>query len=80
MSNIILTDIEGTITDIDFVKNTLFPYAYKHLPAFLREQQHEKKVQAIVAQLREQMHDANADIEKIISQCLFGYPCKAILD
>jgi enolase-phosphatase E1 len=31
----ILTDIEGTTSSIDFVKDVLFPYARKHLPAFV---------------------------------------------
>lgn len=32
----ILTDIEGTTSSIGFVKDVLFPYARKHLPAFIR--------------------------------------------
>ena len=32
----VLTDIEGTTSDISFVKNVLFPYAAEHLPAFVR--------------------------------------------
>ena len=37
MSNIthIITDIEGTTTDIQFVHQVLFPYARKHLPGFI---------------------------------------------
>lgn len=31
----ILTDIEGTTSSIDFVKDVLFPYARKRLPAFV---------------------------------------------
>jgi enolase-phosphatase E1 len=31
----IVTDIEGTTSSIDFVKDVLFPYARKHLPAFI---------------------------------------------
>lgn len=37
MVEVVLTDIEGTIADIDFVRNTLFPYARKHLPGFIRD-------------------------------------------
>ena len=33
----ILTDIEGTTSDIRFVKETLFPYAYQHLPSFVQQ-------------------------------------------
>ncbi|TCV93297.1 acireductone synthase [Luteibacter rhizovicinus] len=32
---VILTDIEGTTSSIDFVRDTLFPYARKRLPAFV---------------------------------------------
>ena len=35
MIRVILTDIEGTTSSISFVKDTLFPYARKRLPAFL---------------------------------------------
>ncbi|URL56951.1 acireductone synthase [Luteibacter flocculans] len=31
----ILTDIEGTTSSIDFVKDVLFPYARTHLPAYV---------------------------------------------
>jgi enolase-phosphatase E1 len=31
----ILTDIEGTTSSISFVKDVLFPYARRHLPAFI---------------------------------------------
>jgi len=31
----ILTDIEGTTSSLSFVKDVLFPYARKHMPAFV---------------------------------------------
>lgn len=34
---VILTDIEGTTSSISFVKNVLFPYSRKALPAFVAE-------------------------------------------
>lgn len=33
----VLTDIEGTTSSIDFVKDVLFPYARQHLPAFVAD-------------------------------------------
>jgi 2,3-diketo-5-methylthio-1-phosphopentane phosphatase len=33
----VILDIEGTTTLISFVKDTLFPYSVKHLPAYLAE-------------------------------------------
>ncbi|SEO91621.1 enolase-phosphatase E1 [Luteibacter sp. UNC138MFCol5.1] len=41
----ILTDIEGTTSSIDFVKDVLFPYARKHLPAFVETHAAEPEVQ-----------------------------------
>ncbi len=38
MIRAIVTDIEGTTSSIDFVHQTLFPYARQHLRRFLREQ------------------------------------------
>ena len=35
MIKAILTDIEGTTSSISFVKDTLFPYARTHMPAFI---------------------------------------------
>ncbi|MDR3385896.1 MAG: acireductone synthase [Rudaea sp.] len=35
MIRAIVTDIEGTASSIDFVKEILFPYARRHLPAFV---------------------------------------------
>jgi enolase-phosphatase E1 len=41
----IVTDIEGTTSSIDFVHDTLFPYAKRHLRRFLREQAGDDAVQ-----------------------------------
>lgn len=47
MIKAIVTDIEGTTSSIDFVHQSLFPYARKHLRAFLKThaQQPEVRVQ-----------------------------------
>lgn len=44
----ILTDIEGTTSSIDFVHQTLFPYARKHLRGFLREHGGDDQVQRLL--------------------------------
>lgn len=44
MQPIILTDIEGTTSSISFVKDVLFPYARRVLPAFVRARGHEPDV------------------------------------
>lgn len=41
---IILTDIEGTIADIAFVKRVLFPYAREALPDFVRQRADQPEV------------------------------------
>jgi enolase-phosphatase E1 len=41
----ILTDIEGTTSSISFVKDVLFPYARKHLPAFVETHADKPEVQ-----------------------------------
>jgi enolase-phosphatase E1 len=45
MIKAIVTDIEGTTSSIDFVHDTLFPYAKRHLRRFLREQAGDDAVQ-----------------------------------
>jgi enolase-phosphatase E1 len=41
----ILTDIEGTTSSIDFVRDTLFPYARERLPAFVETHTDSSEVQ-----------------------------------
>jgi enolase-phosphatase E1 len=45
MINAILTDIEGTTSSISFVKDVLFPYARKRLPAFVETHADDPEVQ-----------------------------------
>jgi enolase-phosphatase E1 len=40
----ILTDIEGTTSSISFVKDVLFPYARRALPAFVRQHRDQREV------------------------------------
>lgn len=51
---VILLDIEGTTTPIDFVAKTLFPYASRKLESFLREHFHEPEIQSLLQDLRAQ--------------------------
>jgi len=50
--DLVLLDIEGTITPISFVYDTLFPYAHDHAERFLREHWYESDVQDEVEALR----------------------------
>lgn len=48
----VITDIEGTTTPISFVKDTLFPYSYKKLEDFLRQNWDKPEVQSIVVDIQ----------------------------
>ena len=49
----IVTDIEGTTSSIDFVHQTLFPYARKHMRGFLRAQAGSDAVQNLLADVEQ---------------------------
>lgn len=51
MIKAILTDIEGTTSSIDFVHQTLFPYAKAHLRKFLRDHAGDDAVQRELAEI-----------------------------
>ena len=53
---VILLDIEGTTTPIEFVYQTLFPYAGRKLESFLREHAQDPEIQSLIQGLRAQ-HD-----------------------
>ncbi len=49
---VVLLDIEGTTTPIDFVFKTLFPYASRNVDSFLAARSREPEVDALVRDLR----------------------------
>jgi enolase-phosphatase E1 len=51
---VILLDIEGTTTPVDFVYKTLFPYAARKMEPFLREHFGEAEIQSLHVELRSQ--------------------------
>jgi enolase-phosphatase E1 len=55
--NIILLDIEGTTTPVDFVYKTLFPYANAKIESFLRQHFREQDIMSLVEQLHRQYHN-----------------------
>ncbi len=55
---VILLDIEGTTTPVDFVYQTLFPYASRKLESFLREHAQDPEIQSLIQDLRAQ-HEAD---------------------
>ena len=53
---VILLDIEGTTTPVEFVYQTLFPYANRKLESFLREHSQDPEIQPLIQDLHAQ-HD-----------------------
>ncbi|ORM65677.1 acireductone synthase [Pantoea rodasii] len=72
MIRAIVTDIEGTTSDIQFVHNVLFPYARQHLAAFVRENQADEKVIAALNAVREESAAPQASLDEVIAT-LIGY-------
>ena len=48
---VILLDIEGTTTSVDFVYKTLFPYASRKLESFLQEHTEAPEIQSLIQDL-----------------------------
>ncbi|RWR02572.1 haloacid dehalogenase [[Pantoea] beijingensis] len=72
MIRAIVTDIEGTTSDIRFVHDVLFPYARQHLDSFVRENQQQSLVAAALKSLREEIAQPQADIDTLIVR-LFSF-------
>lgn len=58
-AGLILVDIEGTISPISFVRDTLFAYSREHMASFLAERGHEPAVAEILDETRQQSGDAD---------------------
>lgn len=66
----IVTDIEGTTTDINFVHKVLFPYAHAELPDFLRANADTPAVVEQIDAVRSEMGAPDATLETVIAQLL----------
>ena len=88
MIKAILTDIEGTITRISFVKDVLFPYAAGQLPEFVKSHQSDPEVAAQIEAVKAHIEQPEADIDTVISHLIhwidlihlifihgLGWPC-----
>lgn len=64
--NAILTDIEGTTTDIDFVHKTLFPYARERMVEFIHSHPDEPAVAEAASVLGVAVDDLDAIAEGLI--------------
>jgi len=62
MIKVILTDIEGTISSISFVKDVLFPFARKNLAVFVKDQAANPEVAEIISQVKKECgHEMTLD-------------------
>lgn len=66
MIRAIVTDIEGTTSDIRFVHNVLFPWARQHLAAYVRAEAQQPEVAAALNALRQEIGQLQADTEQLI--------------
>lgn len=62
----ILTDIEGTTSSIAFVFEVLFPYAKKHLPAYVRDCAEQDPSSPLLQAVRDEAQEPQADAERLI--------------
>ncbi|MFZ1873819.1 MAG: acireductone synthase [Chania sp.] len=67
MIRAIVTDIEGTTSDIRFVHQVLFPYARERLAEFVRSHAAEAEVAAPLTALRAEIAQPDADHEQLIA-------------
>ena len=63
----ILTDIEGTTSSISFVKDVLYPYSRRALPAFVHEHGNHPQVRHWLNQVADTIGGDEADDEAVIA-------------
>jgi enolase-phosphatase E1 len=68
----IVTDIEGTTSSIDFVKDVLFPYARKRLPAFVETHADRPEVQHWLHEAAKEARIIEASRQEVI-ELLLGW-------
>ena len=66
----IVCDIEGTTSDIAFVKNVLFPYATARIAAVMGQIAETKAGQDILAQVRDEVGEPDLGLDDAIAQLL----------
>jgi len=66
MVKAILTDIEGTLGSVSFVKNTLFPYAKGRLSDFVAEHAHDPEIARILDMARSEARKPKATDEQMV--------------
>ncbi|MFC6379763.1 acireductone synthase [Tatumella terrea] len=66
MIRAIVTDIEGTTSDIRFVHQVLFPYARQHLESYIRENAQAPAVSQALESLRHELAQPEATTDQLI--------------
>ncbi|ARU95037.1 acireductone synthase [Tatumella citrea] len=67
MIRAIVTDIEGTTSDIRFVHQVLFPYARQHLASWINQNIHRSEVLQALDDLKIELAQPAADREQLIT-------------
>ncbi|MDY4368985.1 acireductone synthase [Pectobacterium brasiliense] len=67
MINAIVTDIEGTTSDIRFVHSVLFPYARERLADIVRQHGSDPEIAQALDALRQELGQPDADSETLIA-------------
>jgi enolase-phosphatase E1 len=70
MIKAIVTDIEGTTTQLSFVKEVLFPYAHQHLPDYLAQHHQDPEVKNILDEARQLLNDHTLSDQQLTQQFL----------
>lgn len=68
----VLTDIEGTTSAVSFVFDVLFPFAARHLPAFVVEHAAVPEVAVQIEAVRVESGEADASIQRVV-EILLGW-------
>ena len=64
----IVTDIEGTTSSLSFVKDELFPYAYKNLPDYVWD--NESEIAALLDDVKKEEQNPDLSLEEVIEVLL----------
>ena len=72
MPRAVLTDIEGTLGPVAFVREVLFPYAAAAMPGFVRDHAGDPEVAARLAEAARLGGVPESDLEQV-TRCLLGW-------
>ncbi len=70
MIKAIVTDIEGTTSDIRFVHQVLFPYARERIADFVRATAQDAEVMVLLNEVRTEMDQPKASLDEVIAELL----------